>query len=290
MAGPVKQKAVTCLVLAKHNNRRYPLSFVHVTGSGNVETWTISRPERFNALGTTLARELNARVDDLHRRIVAWQASPASNDLPVRALVISATPSRRGRSPVWIAGGDLKELAALTGQGEGRTYAAMLSRFCRCLEELPIPVIAQIHGAAIGGGAELALAADLRFGTKMTRFEFRQLRVGLATGYGGTKRLVNLIGKAQAQRVVYTGNEILAEECLRLGLLHHVATDEIQLEEMVNQTIRELTSLEPRALAAQKEMFRIASDAHPGAAYAAELELFGKLWMNPSHKKFLSAF
>ncbi|MEY4632035.1 MAG: hypothetical protein RIQ81_2155 [Pseudomonadota bacterium] len=266
------------------------MSFVHVKEEGNVETWTISRPERFNALGTTLARELNARVDDLHRRIVNWQADPDNNPLPIRALVIKATPSRRGRSPVWIAGGDLKELAALTAREEGRNYAAMLSRFCRCMEELPIPVIAQIHGAAIGGGAELALAADLRFGSKMTRLEFRQLRVGLATGYGGTKRLVNLVGKAQAQRLIFLGGDILADECLRLGLLHHVATDEIQLDEIVSQTLRELTNLEPRALAAQKEMFRIASDAHPGAAYAAELELFGKIWMNPSHKSYLSAF
>ncbi|NDE14372.1 enoyl-CoA hydratase/isomerase family protein [bacterium] len=266
------------------------MSFIQVEESGRIETWTINRPERFNALGTTLARELNERVDDLHRRLVDWQASPSANVLPVRALVITTQPSRRGRSPVWIAGGDMKELATLTGEGEGKNYAAMLNRFCRCLEELPIPVIASIHGAAIGGGAELALAADLRFGTRMTRFEFRQLRVGLATGYGGTKRLVNLIGKANAQRLIYLGGDILAEECLRMGLLHHVAIDEHALADMVAQTARDIVSLEPRALAAQKEMFRIATDAHPGAAYSAELELFGKIWMNPSHKNFLASF
>ncbi len=266
------------------------MSFVQVSESGRVETWTINRPERFNALGTTLARELNERVDDLHRRLVDWQAAPSANVLPVRALVITAEPSRRGRSPVWIAGGDMKELATLTGDGQGRNYAAMLSRFCRCLEELPIPVIASIHGAAIGGGAELALAADLRFGTKMTRFEFRQLRIGLATGYGGTKRLVNLIGKANAQRLIYLGTDILAEECQRLGLLHNVAADEIQLADLVTRTAKDIVNLEPRAIAAQKEMFRIATDAHPGAAYAAELELFGKIWMNPSHKNFLATF
>lgn len=266
------------------------MSFIQVSEAGRIETWTINRPERFNALGTTLARELNQRVDDLHRRIVDWQSAPSANVLPVRALVITAQPSRRGRSPIWIAGGDMKELSALTGEGDGRNYAAMLSRFCRCLEELPIPVIASIHGAAIGGGAELALAADLRFGTKMTRFEFRQLRVGLATGYGGTKRLVNLIGKANAQRLIYLGGEVLAEESHRLGLLHHVAADEDAMTDMIAQTTRDLVNLEPRAIAAQKEMFRIATDAHPGAAYAAELELFGKIWMNPSHKNFLATF
>jgi 1,4-dihydroxy-2-naphthoyl-CoA synthase len=124
----------------------------------------------------------------------------------------------------------------------------------------------------------------------MTRFEFRQLRVGLATGYGGTKRLVDLIGKANAQRLIYLGGDILAEECLRLGLLHNVVADEKQLADLIAQTTREIVNLEPRAIAAQKEMFRIATDAHPGAAYGAELELFGKIWMNPSHKNFLATF
>lgn len=266
------------------------MSFVKVNESGRVETWTISRPERFNALGTTLARELNERVDDLHRRIVTWQAAPSANVLPVRALVITTEPSRRGRSPIWIAGGDLKELSQLTTAAEGRAYAAMLSRFCRCLEELPIPVVAAIHGGVIGGGAELALATDLRIGTKMTYFEFRQLRVGLATGYGGTKRLVDLVGKASAQRLLYLGRSIFADECLRLGLLHQVVPDDKDMNDTVQQTVQELVNLEPRAIAAQKEMFRIATDAHPGAAFGAELEVFGKIWMNPSHKKFLSTF
>lgn len=266
------------------------MSFIKVSETNQVETWTICRPERFNALGTTLARELNERVDDLHHRIVAWQSAPAANVLPVRVLVITTEPSRRGRSPIWIAGGDLKELALLTSASEGRAYAAMLSRFCRCLEELPIPVIAAIHGGVIGGGAELALATDLRIGTKMTYFEFRQLRVGLATGYGGTKRLVDLVGKANAQRLLYFGRSVFAEECQRLGLLHQVVPDDTDLHDAVQQTAQELVNLEPRAIAAQKEMFRIATDAHPGAAFGAELEVFGKIWMNPSHKKFLSTY
>lgn len=264
------------------------MSFIKVSESGRVETWTISRPERFNALGTTLAKELNERVDDLHQRIVAWQAAPTANLLPTRVLIIKTEPSRRARSPIWIAGGDLKELALLTGVGEGRAYAAMLSRFCRCLEELPIPVIAAIHGGVIGGGAELALATDLRVGTKMTYFEFRQLRVGLATGYGGTKRLVDLVGKATAQRLLYMGRSIYSDECHRLGLLHQVVPDENDMNDVVHQIAQEFVNLEPQAIAAQKEMFRIATDAHPGAAFGAELEVFGKIWMNPSHKKFLS--
>jgi enoyl-CoA hydratase/carnithine racemase len=77
---------------------------------------------------------------------------------------------------------------------------------------------------------------------------------------------------------------------LRLGSLHNIAADEEQLADMVAQVTRDIVAIEPRALAAQKEMFRIASDAHPGAAYAAELELFGKIWMNASHKNFLASF
>lgn len=263
--------------------------FVEKSIEDGVVSWKINRPERVNALGTTLAKALLDLLAPLHADLLAWRSSTAAIP-PVRALIISATPTRRGRNPVWIGGGDLKELALLGDRQQGRAYAAALSGFCAMLEELPIPVITAINGAAIGGGAEVALAADIRVATRISTFEFRQLRAGLATGYGGATRLVNLVGKSLAQRLLYFGEVHDALKLESFGLVHKIAGDDADLAIVVKNILRDLLSCEPRAFAAQKEMFRIATNHPTTAAYAAELEQFVQIWMNPSQKKFLQGF
>jgi len=265
---------------------------VDVSEADQIITWKINRPERINALGTTIALTLGELLDELHARVAPFFAERDSSptNLPVRVLVITAEPARKGRAPVWVAGGDLKELSLLTTPTEGRAYAALFHRLCQGIERLPLPVIMAINGAAIGGGAELALAGDLRIATRESSFEFRQLRVGLATGYGCAKRLVDLVGKTRAQKYLYLGRELLAGEAQEVDLLHRVADDDEDLLRKVREVAKDMIALEPRAIAAQKEMFRLATDAHPGAASGGELDEFEKIWMNPSHRKFLHGF
>lgn len=264
-------------------------TFVEKSIEDGVISWRINRPERVNAIGMTLAKALVDLLSPLHADLKAWHASSAECP-PVRALVISATPTRRGRNPVWIGGGDLKELALLGDREQGRAYAGALSGFCSMLEELPIPVVTAVNGAAIGGGAEVALAADIRVATRISTFEFRQLRVGLATGYGGATRLVNLVGKSMAQRLLYFAESHDAAKLETFGLVHKVANDDADLVVTVKNILRNLLVCEPRAFAAQKEMFRIATNQPTTAAYAAELEQFVQIWMNPSQKRFLERF
>src|SRR5262249_1671849 len=145
-----------------------------------VTRWTIARPERGNALGTTVAAELLGALADLG----------GDADTP-RAVVLTAECVSKGSQRTWIAGGDLKELAAIASGREARAYAASLWAFIDGLAKLPMPVIVAVDGAAIGGGAELALAGDLRLATAASTLDFKQLRVGLATGYGSAKRLVD---------------------------------------------------------------------------------------------------
>ena len=263
--------------------------FVEKSIEDGVMTWRINRPERVNALGTTLAKHIHDLLAPLHAELMTWLETGGTTP-PVRALVLTATPTRRGRNPVWIGGGDLKELALLTEQEQGRSYANTLSNFCRMLEEIPIPVISAVNGAAIGGGAELALAADIRLATKISTFEFRQIRVGLATGYGGATRLVNLVGKSMAQRLLYFAETIDATKLETFGLVHRVAVDDADLLVLTKSILKEQLACEPRSFAAQKKMFQIATQNLGQAAYVAELEEFAKIWMNPSHKRFLERF
>ena len=234
--------------------------------------------------------QLSELLTELHNRVAPHFAEVSADPPPVRVLVITAQAARKGRAPVWVAGGDLKELSLLTSPAEGRGYAELFHRICQGIERLPIPVIMSINGAAIGGGAELALAGDIRIATRESSFEFRQLRVGLATGYGCAKRLVNLVGKTRAQKYLYLGREMLADEAMQVDLVHRLADDEVDLQRKVKETAKDMIALEARAFAAQKEMFRIATDAHPGAAARGELDQFEKIWMNPAHKRYVEGY
>ena len=255
------------------------MSYVQISDQDQAQVWRISRPERRNALGPTIARELLHAAHQLRE-----QATKP------RALVITAMSVIRDAQCTWIAGGDLKELSHLESQEDVRAYVKALSDTLQVLDELPLPVIMAIDGAAIGGGAELAIGGDLRLATKRSSFAFWQLKVGLATGYGSARRLVELLGLSRAQGLLYESGEISAEAAFNFGLVHHVVNDPASLTDACEQLVKRLKELDPSALAAQKRMLWHAVRSHPSSARAAELELFATLWRNPKHSAYLDAF
>lgn len=252
------------------------MAFLQVADDGHRRILTIRRPERLNALGTKLADELLLALDE-------------ARTLPpqVRMLVITAEPVITGSACTWIAGGDLKELNLLKNRSDVMQYADKMRRFCRGLDELAVPVIVAVDGAAIGGGAELALAGDLRFATRRSYWDFKQLKVGLPTGYGSAARLVQLLGLARAQALLYQCQKLTAEQALSFGLVSAVAVDATALRALLAQACSELASLAPEALLAQKRMLKAATFA---ATDQLELEAFCSAWRNPTHTQFLERY
>jgi enoyl-CoA hydratase/carnithine racemase len=248
------------------------MAFVRIASGDGVERWTIARAERGNALGTTVAAELSRALNGLATRLAG-----------IRVLVIDAEPVVKGARRTWIAGGDLKELAAIESRDDARAYAASLAGFLDKLDELPIPVVMAVDGAAIGGGAELALGGDVRLAAAGSTWDFKQLRVGLTTGYASCARLVRMVGAARAQGLIFLGETVDCEEARRLGLAHRVGA----LGTLVSEVVEGLKGLSPEALAGQKALFRIAAGARDAAA---ELDVFAATWRNPRHAQFLAAF
>mgnify|MGYP001606209699 FL=1 len=246
----------------------------------HIWTWTIARPERANGLGTSLALEFEQQLVSLENKV-------GQSEGP-RCLVITAIP-REGRSgKTWIGGGDLKELVPLD-KDSGAEYGRQWAGICSRLEQLPLPVLMALDGKTIGGGAEFALAGDIRLGTKVTTFEFRQLRIGLSTGYGGARRLVELIGKAHASRLIWTAPSVTAPEALKLGLLTEVCEDATTLKQRTTALAQELATLGPEAVAAQKRLLHLTRSADPNQL-EEEQESFSSIWQNPTHKQILENF
>ena len=249
----------------------------HSIHSYTWQNWHICRPDRLNALGTTLAKELADTLDITRSHL----------DPSVRAIVITAETVVKSGKAYWIAGGDLTELSTLDQRQLARAYARSMRIFCEGLEMLPIPVITVVDGSAIGGGAELALAGDIRFATVRSSFDFRQLKLGLATGYGAASRLVDLLGKSKAQSLLYFCQSVDAESAHREGLVHNLIAS--AQREDIGLQILPILHLEPLAIRAQKKMLRLAS-SQPSGDHSWADEAFEAIWLNETHSKNLAEF
>lgn len=152
----------------------------------------------------------------------------------------------RAEGKTFLAGADLKELAALDADGIAETtwdIHGLMNRLAR----LPQVTIAAIHAACLGGGLELALACDLRIGARSARLGTPEVSLGLLPGWGGMTRLPRLLGPHGARRLILTGEALDAGEALRLGLLTEVV-EEGELEARSRQYVDRLLSHPPEAL------------------------------------------
>jgi len=165
----------------------------------------LDRPAAKNALGRQLMAELRQVLVDL------------CFDSSVRVVVVhSLVPG------VFCAGADLKERAEMSPAEAAAFVHGIRAAFTE-LEDLPMPVIAVLEGAAFGGGLELALAADLRVAGADARMGLVETALAIIPGAGGTQRLPRLIGASRAKELIFTARRIDAVEAERLGLVNRVA-------------------------------------------------------------------
>jgi enoyl-CoA hydratase/carnithine racemase len=179
--------------------------FVRVETEDGIATIRLDRP-KMNALNAQVQRELGEAA----RQVGA--------DEDVRAAVIY------GGERVFAAGADIKEMADMS-YAEMSAHSSMLQGFTQALATIPKPVIAAITGYALGGGLEIALAADFRVAGESAKVGQPEIQLGIIPGAGGTQRLSRLIGPARAKDLVFSGRHVAADEALRIGLVDKVVPD-----------------------------------------------------------------
>jgi enoyl-CoA hydratase len=176
-----------------HLEKRPPLAIV-----------TLDRPKALNALNAETLGELESVIEDL------------AGDSEVRVILLTGAGDR-----AFAAGADICELAAIPAE-EGRVFALRGQGIFRRIETLGKPVIACIHGFALGGGCELALACTLRIAAHNARLGQPEVKLGIIAGYGGTQRLPRLVGRGAALKMLLSGAMVDAAEALRIGLVDEV--------------------------------------------------------------------
>lgn len=177
---------------------------------GAVGVMTLNRPEALNTLTVGMLEEMGALLDEI-------EADPDT-----RVLVLTGAGEK-----AFCAGADLKSRGQGFEPGLIHDPLGMLVRsvFAR-LENLHIPVLVAIRGYALGGGLELALAADLRIAAEGARLGFPEAKVGSLPGAGGTQRATRLIGPAYTKELMFTADHIGADEAFRMGLVNRVFPDD----------------------------------------------------------------
>lgn len=168
---------------------------------------TFNRPEALNAVEALM-------LDDLEAAIARLEA-----DDETRVVVLT------GAGQAFVGGGDIAHMAALSPD-EGERFVYRGQALLRRLERLPKVTVAAINGYALGGGLEIALACDLRIAAESAQLGFPEVSVGVIPGWGGTQRLVRLVGRGIAKDLILTGRRLPAAEAVGLGLVNRVVPGE----------------------------------------------------------------
>ncbi len=227
---------------------------LHYEVDDGVAVITVDRQDALNALNDEVLTEL----------AIAFEMAEA--DLEVRALVLT------GAGRAFVAGADIAALQRLGDTFAGREASLAGQDLTNTLAALPIPTIAAINGFALGGGLELALAADLRVAAPGARLGLPEVGLGLIPGYGGTQRLPRLIGQGRALDLIFTGRHVDAEEALAMGLVNRVVDDALEgAKELARLTLRKA----PIALGLAKEAVVRGLDVTLNQGLEIEADLFG---------------
>jgi 3-hydroxypropionyl-coenzyme A dehydratase len=183
----------------------------------NVAVIKINRPDVLNALNKEVMSELSKAIDVV------------GSDDNIELLIITGTGERS-----FCAGADIRYVVNIDPI-EAERYATFVHTLLNKIENLEKPVIAAINGYALGGGCELALACDIRIASSNAKIGQTEVTIGIPPGWGGTQRLLRIVGPAKTKELIYTGKMITAEEAERIGLVNKVVSLTSEEDRLPNQ-------------------------------------------------------
>ena len=239
------------------------MDYILYEQNGNVATITINREKALNALNSQVLDELNATLD-------------AVDLATVRCLVITGAGAKS-----FVAGADIGEMSSLT-KAEGEAFGKKGNDVFRKIETFPIPVIAAVNGFALGGGCEISMSCDIRICSDNAVFGQPEVGLGITPGFGGTQRLARLVGMGRAKEMIFTCDNIDANEAYRIGLVNKVVAKE-ELMATAKAMAAKIISKGSYAVSVAKAAINNGYDMDIKNAVEMEANLFGVV--NDTHDK-----
>ena len=233
-------------------------------------TITINRSDKLNAINNTVMTELGAVIDEVYE------------NSEIKSAIITGSGHK-----AFAAGADIGEFLGLTIE-QGKYLAQKGQDVFQKIENCPKPVVAAVNGFALGGGHELAMACHFRIASHNAKFGQPEVNLGLIPGYGGTQRLVQLIGKGRAIEMMITGNMIDANMAWQYGLVNHV----VPLEELLDKAKSILSVINSKAPLAVSKCIQAANAVFDETknGYQVEMDGFGNCFGTEDMKEGTAAF
>jgi len=236
----------------------------------NICVITINRPEKLNALNKAVIEELSKAIDEVY------------TNTEIRSAIITGAGEK-----AFVAGADISEFLQLD-QTAGEAFARKGQEMVfDKIENSPKPIVAAINGFALGGGCELALACHFIIAASNAKFGQPEVNLGLIPGYGGTQRLVQLIGKNRAMQLIMTGEMISANDAQQYGIVNKV----VEQNDLLNEVKKILGIIHTKApLAITKVIECINNFDHTQQGYDFEIKKFGECFITADAKEGAAAF
>jgi len=236
----------------------------------SIATIIINRSEVLNALNIETIEEISNAIDELE------------NDKKIHVAVIT------GKGKAFIAGADISQMKDMTPL-DAKKFSEKGHNMLSKIEKSRLPFIAAINGYALGGGCETLMACDICIASKNAIIGQPEINLGIHPGFGGTQRLPRLIGKMKAKELLLTGNNINAEEALRIGLINTVVDDE-KLMEYVNKIAGKISSKSTIQTNFIKALVNKGSDLDINTACSLEIPYFSASFSTEDQKEGMNAF
>lgn len=246
------------------------MSQLHYHVKNHVATLTIESPPA-NALSSSLLQELAAALDKVEA------------DQTVKVIVL------KGEGRFFSAGADIKEFTSLQSAADTEQLATNGQNLFDRVEQFHVPVIASIHGAALGGGLELAMACHIRIVTKDAQLGLPELTLGIIPGFAGTQRLPQFVGMAKAYEMILSGRSMTGQEAAEKGLAN-IAVAEDELEETTASLAKSIAAKSKPSIGSVMALIPYAKTSQFAAGVKKEAQLFGEIFTTDDAKEGVQAF
>ena len=231
----------------------------------------VNRPDKLNALSRTVLEELSRAV-----RAVA-------DSRTVRVAIVTGSGEK-----AFVAGADIAEMEKMTA-AQAKAFSDLGHGVCALIEQAPCPFIAAVNGFALGGGCELALACDFIYASDKARFGQPEVNLGVLPGFGGTQRLARRVGVGRARELVYTGEHVLADAALAMGLVNAVVPA-AELQDRALAVAKKIAAKSPLAIAASKRVLLRGAETDLTTACELEATAFAALFGSDDQREGMRAF